>query len=139
MDPVVCEDGHTYERDALERWLQKKLLSPKTGAALRTRVVMPNITLRNVIADEMEKLPPAERAEYEGRKFVVFCGRIQQPSVAELQLVLSQMAMHTGQAAQEAALRVLATDWGRYSDASCAAAHSAVERFPALLDSVYAR
>ena len=30
-DPVFIADGHTYERRAIECWLDKKMASPKTG------------------------------------------------------------------------------------------------------------
>ena len=34
VDPVMCADGHTYERHAIERWLQEHQTSPKTNAML---------------------------------------------------------------------------------------------------------
>ena len=34
VDPVMCADGHTYERHAIERWLQEHRTSPKTNAML---------------------------------------------------------------------------------------------------------
>jgi len=33
-DPVITEDGHSYERGAIERWLKIKRTSPKTGLYL---------------------------------------------------------------------------------------------------------
>ncbi len=46
VDPVVAEDGFTYEREAIERWLQTSSRSPQTNAVLRSRGVVPNIALR---------------------------------------------------------------------------------------------
>ena len=31
MDPVIAADGHTYERSAIQHWLQGSSLSPVTG------------------------------------------------------------------------------------------------------------
>ena len=50
-DPVMASDGHTYERAAIEKWFDRKLTSPKTGADLETRVVFPNHLLRNQIRE----------------------------------------------------------------------------------------
>ena len=30
IDPVIAEDGHTYERKAITDWLQKNSISPLT-------------------------------------------------------------------------------------------------------------
>lgn len=35
-DPVVTADGHSYERRAIEEWLQRKWTSPVTGQRLVT-------------------------------------------------------------------------------------------------------
>ena len=39
VDPVVAADGHTYEREALARWLSEKNSSPLTGQPMGTRMV----------------------------------------------------------------------------------------------------
>jgi hypothetical protein len=33
-DPVICTDGHTYEREAIEMWLRNNSRSPKTNEEL---------------------------------------------------------------------------------------------------------
>jgi hypothetical protein len=48
-DPVITADGHTYERVAIEAWLQKCNTSPQTGAPLLHRVLTPSIALRQLI------------------------------------------------------------------------------------------
>lgn len=48
-DPVVLEDGYTYERDALEDWLRTHTTSPMTGAPLQNKNVFPNHVLRQLI------------------------------------------------------------------------------------------
>ena len=37
--PVVAEDGHVYERDAIARWLSSKATSPMTNAAIGSHLV----------------------------------------------------------------------------------------------------
>tara|TARA_X000000368_G_scaffold170745_1_gene134658 strand:- start:713 stop:1360 length:648 start_codon:yes stop_codon:yes gene_type:complete len=48
-DPVVAEDGHTYERCKIESWFGWKLCSPKNNTVLTTPVVVPNNNLRMAI------------------------------------------------------------------------------------------
>ena len=48
-DPVVLEDGHSYEKHDISEWLKKKKTSPKTGLKLKNGHLYPNIALRNVI------------------------------------------------------------------------------------------
>ena len=50
VDPVVAEDGHTYEREALARWLSEKNSSPLTGQPMGTRMV-PNHAVKSMIAN----------------------------------------------------------------------------------------
>lgn len=49
LSPVCAADGHSYERGALETWLQKKHTSPVTGKALQHTGIVPNFTLRKAI------------------------------------------------------------------------------------------
>ena len=48
-DPVSTSDGFTYERAAITEWLRTKDTSPKTGAKLESKALIPNHTLRSVI------------------------------------------------------------------------------------------
>jgi len=51
-DPVICEDGQTYERAAIEQWFRRgNLRSPATNATLRQLSLFPNIALRSIIHD----------------------------------------------------------------------------------------
>lgn len=51
-DPVVCADGHTYERRAIENWFRTSIegnrptTSPLTRAVLRSHDIVPNMLLR---------------------------------------------------------------------------------------------
>jgi hypothetical protein len=49
-DPVMCEDGITYERSAITYWLQTNSTSPVTRQQLSSHLI-PNIALRNTIQD----------------------------------------------------------------------------------------
>ena len=48
-DPVTAADGMTYERAAIEQWLQDKDTSPSTGAELPHTIVVPNQALKIII------------------------------------------------------------------------------------------
>ena len=49
-DPVVAADGFSYERDSIERWLEKHETSPSTGATLPHKGIVPNHQLKAMIA-----------------------------------------------------------------------------------------
>ena len=54
LDPVLLVgDGHTYERDAVERWLSEHNTSPLTGAVLSDVRLVPNFAVRGQ-ADEVK-------------------------------------------------------------------------------------
>ena len=42
-------DGHTFERQAIEQWLQTHNTSPLTGLRLPTTAVTPNHALRSLL------------------------------------------------------------------------------------------
>ena len=50
VDPVMCEDGITYERSAITQWLQSHNTSPVTRQYISSNLI-PNIALRNTISD----------------------------------------------------------------------------------------
>lgn len=50
-DPVVAEDGVTYERSAIETWLSTNQTSPYHGSKLKHTDVVPNRTLKTLIGD----------------------------------------------------------------------------------------
>lgn len=49
QDPVICEDGYTYEREAVEAWLQEHGRSPMTNQQLVSTRLIPNRALRGMI------------------------------------------------------------------------------------------
>eukprot|EP00936_MAST-01D_sp_MAST-1D-sp1_P000319 g319.t1 len=70
QDPVVAADGHTYERDAIQAWIQQqgqrghgRVNSPMTGAPLQSTELTPNHSLKSAIADFAQHRPaPAPAA-----------------------------------------------------------------------------
>jgi len=48
-DPVITSDGHTYERSAIEKWLNNNEQSPMTREIITRNSLVPNIALRNII------------------------------------------------------------------------------------------
>ena len=50
-DLVIAADGHSYERVAIQRWLEMRRTSPMTGAILHHAQLVPNHRLRAVIDD----------------------------------------------------------------------------------------
>ena len=56
-DPVVCSDGHTYERASIQELLKEHNTGPATGATLEFKHLVPNRALRKVIQEwEQETL-----------------------------------------------------------------------------------
>ena len=50
-DPVIAEDGHTYERAEIQRWYDLgHATSPKTNKTIGQRLV-PNQALKTLIGD----------------------------------------------------------------------------------------
>ncbi len=56
-DPVIASDGITYNRSEIEEWFKKHDTSPKTGEILKSKNLIPNISIRNVI-EEWKKSNP---------------------------------------------------------------------------------
>jgi serine/threonine protein kinase len=54
-DPVVAQDGHTYERIAIEQYIRKNGRSPITKQALSIENLIPNLTLKKIV-DSFETL-----------------------------------------------------------------------------------
>jgi len=55
-DPVVAQDGHTYERRAIERWFaEDNLTSPKTGQQIPSTTLISNHAIRAQIMTENER------------------------------------------------------------------------------------
>lgn len=48
-DPVMCADGHTYDREAIEAWFLSHNTSPLTNERLQHKKLLRNHVLRNLI------------------------------------------------------------------------------------------
>lgn len=54
MDPVIATDGHTYERTAIQHWLQGSSLSPVTGNELSHTRLVPNVLVKSALAQHAQ-------------------------------------------------------------------------------------
>ncbi|CAF0729220.1 unnamed protein product [Didymodactylos carnosus] len=54
-DPVLAEDGHTYEREAIVQWIQKNGTSPITRQLLSIDQLHPNCTIKNIVNELRSK------------------------------------------------------------------------------------
>ena len=54
-DPVICADGHSYERAAIDAWLQMNSISPLTGLMLPHKSIVPNHALRGIIDERRRR------------------------------------------------------------------------------------
>mmetsp|Transcript_5474 Transcript_5474/g.9020 ORF Transcript_5474/g.9020 Transcript_5474/m.9020 type:complete len:558 (-) Transcript_5474:152-1825(-) len=61
VNPVVASDGITYERAALEEWLEKEKTSPLTGAPLEFKYVFPNLLVKSLCEDFANQEPTRGR------------------------------------------------------------------------------
>lgn len=50
VDPVIAADGHTYERIAIEAWLEEHCTSPMSGSQLSHQRLVPNLIAKCVVA-----------------------------------------------------------------------------------------
>ncbi len=50
VDPVIAADGYTYERAAVQSWLQDHETSPVTSAQLAHTRLVPNVIIKSAIA-----------------------------------------------------------------------------------------
>jgi uncharacterized protein len=50
-DPVVAADGHTYEREEIQKWIDSgKRLSPISGTRMNSKKLTPNHKMRSQIS-----------------------------------------------------------------------------------------
>mmetsp|Transcript_45874 Transcript_45874/g.93880 ORF Transcript_45874/g.93880 Transcript_45874/m.93880 type:complete len:283 (+) Transcript_45874:91-939(+) len=54
VDPVAASDGHTYDRDDIERWLIKHNTSPLTNEELASKELVPDAALKQQIAEYVQ-------------------------------------------------------------------------------------
>jgi hypothetical protein len=66
----MCSDGLSYDRVAIEQWLEKHETSPASNEPLKSKVLTPNISLRSGISKL--KLPNETKKEKEVEIIVKF-------------------------------------------------------------------
>jgi hypothetical protein len=54
-NPYVTPAGHSYEKKAIEEWIQKKHTDPMTGAPLQQHQINPNLALKESIERYQQK------------------------------------------------------------------------------------
>jgi len=58
LDPVFAEDGHSYEREALEKWFQSENCSPQDpDHKVVDKKITPNMNLKNTIREHLKEKP----------------------------------------------------------------------------------
>ncbi|CAI5466866.1 unnamed protein product [Closterium sp. Yama58-4] len=55
VNPVLAADGHTYEKEAIESWLESSDRSPMTNEKLPSKDLVPNHAVRTMINDWRER------------------------------------------------------------------------------------
>lgn len=58
-DPYIDQDGNSYEKEAIEKWLSQNSTSPITRNPMTEDDLVPNRVLRDVISDFIKKNPSA--------------------------------------------------------------------------------
>eukprot|EP00698_Gefionella_okellyi_P026253 TRINITY_DN9937_c0_g1_i1.p1 TRINITY_DN9937_c0_g1~~TRINITY_DN9937_c0_g1_i1.p1 ORF type:complete len:272 (-),score=33.24 TRINITY_DN9937_c0_g1_i1:203-928(-) len=56
IDPVIAADGYSYDRDQITVWLRGHDTSPLTLTRLAHKELIPNLALRSLIGDYLERL-----------------------------------------------------------------------------------
>ena len=62
-DPVLAQDGHTYERQAIVEWIEKNGRSPITDQPLSLEHLYPNYAIKKAV-DHFEKFMKTKRYQY---------------------------------------------------------------------------
>ena len=70
QDPVMTCDNHTYERRAIRKWFRKNHTSPLTGKVLKTKRLVPNTKLRDLIETHYNEVKKRLFEESEQKSFM---------------------------------------------------------------------
>ena len=55
-NPVILSDGHTYEKMFIQEWLKENNKSPMTNKILKNQVFSPNILIRSMVREWIDKI-----------------------------------------------------------------------------------
>ncbi len=56
VEPVIAADGHTYERSAMQHWLQQNDMSPVTHLPQSHKRLVPNVVIRSALLNHPQQL-----------------------------------------------------------------------------------
>lgn len=84
IDPVIMEDGHSYERSAITAWITDHNTSPLTGDCLRSLHMLPNHALRCAL-EELSRNSSAQKSELNVRS-----------SISELEMTIVEWLQSIG-------------------------------------------
>ena len=89
-DPVLAQDGHTYERSAIEKHIREHGLSPKTNQILSINALIPNRALREVLELRRQErgthgasLSPSVASENNQKSYSELLSTVQNATTAE--------------------------------------------------------
>lgn len=63
LDPVITEDGFTYEKEAIEKWFTTNNRSPTTNLVIN-KSLFPNRLIKTYIVNLLEKYPSLQKYQY---------------------------------------------------------------------------
>ena len=103
-DPVTCADGHSYERQNIERWLMMSNKSPLTLLPLIDKTITPNHTLKKAIEewDAKVKAERMERERAEAKEAEAEVARRVEAQKIEAQILVAEEKAAKAEAAAEA-------------------------------------
>lgn len=73
---ILIEDGRSYEKHALERWLENHNTSPITNNILKSKAFIVNISLKSVIEEFRDKQRDAHKYESLSTALVINTGKL---------------------------------------------------------------
>ena len=82
-DPVVCEDGHSYDRESIVGWLERSQTSPMTRQPISRAALRPNLALKASIKrweEEKAKPKPPPPSTYSDPRVVINMPRPSAPA-----------------------------------------------------------
>ena len=69
-NPVLAEDGHFYEKEAILEWFERKSTSPMTGEKISKKIT-PSFFVKNLVNDFLEKNPKEKTKVYASQEEIV--------------------------------------------------------------------
>lgn len=63
-NPVVIEDGNTYEKECIEKWFQYNNISPCTGLSIANKILISNRIIKTNIKTYLENNPEEKSNQY---------------------------------------------------------------------------